>query len=127
MAVADYDSDGDLDVLITLLGGRPRLLRNDFPKRGRWLMVRALEKEGAGYVYGAKVTVEAGGKRWVRRVQPAYSYLASNDPRLHFGLGEVTDARVEVEWPDGTKTARGSVPVDQVLTLLRQTEDKRTQ
>ncbi len=121
LAVADYDSDGDLDVLITRLGGRPLLLRNDFPKRGRWLMVRALEKEGAGYVYGAKVTVEAGGKRWVRRVQPAYSYLASNDPRLHFGLGEVTDARVEVEWPDGTKTARGSVPVDQVLTLLRQT------
>ena len=125
LAVADYDSDGDLDVLITLVGGRPRLLRNDFPKQGRWLMVRALQKKGAGYVYGARVTVEAGGKRWVRRVQPAYSYLASNDPRLHFGLGEATDARVEVEWPDGTKTARSSVPVDQVLTL-RQTKDTRS-
>lgn len=121
LAVADYDSDGDLDVLITLLGGRPRLLRNDVPKRGRWLMVRALEKEGAGYVYGAKVTVDAGGRRWMRRVQPAYSYLASNDPRLHFGLGEVSSATVEVEWPDGTKTTRETVPVDQVITLVWRT------
>ncbi|MGH9389171.1 MAG: CRTAC1 family protein, partial [Vicinamibacteria bacterium] len=84
LALGDVDSDGDLDVLVTNTAGPARLYRNDAPKKGRWLMVRALD--GKRDAHGAVVTVSAGGKRYVRLADPAYSYLSSNDPRAHFGI-----------------------------------------
>ena len=53
---------------------------------------------------GATVTVVSGETRWTRWINPSSSYLCSNDPRAHFGLGEKTtiDA-ILVKWPDGTE------------------------
>jgi len=53
-------------------------------------------------VYGAEITVRAGGKAFTRLINPGYSYASSNDPRAHFGLGPCDryDA-IEVRWPGG--------------------------
>jgi hypothetical protein len=104
LACGDLDGDGALDLVVTTLAGRARVYRNVVPGRGHWLLVRALDPALRRDAYGAEITVEAGGRRWRRWVNPGYSYLCSNDPRAHFGLGPAghVDA-VRVVWPDGAE------------------------
>ncbi|MCH8294386.1 CRTAC1 family protein [Candidatus Poribacteria bacterium] len=102
LAFGDIDRDGDLDLAIANLNG-VRVFRNDAPPHGtHWLLVRAVT--GKRDAIGAQVTVIAAGRKFIGLVLPGYSYLSSNDPRVHFGLGkiEVIEA-IEVVWPDGAR------------------------
>jgi hypothetical protein len=103
LACGDVTGDGALDLLVTSIAGRARLYRNMAPKQGHWLMARAIDPALKRDAYGAEITVRVGDRRWLRRINPGYSYLCSNDPRAHFGLGKVerVDA-IDVVWPDGT-------------------------
>src|SRR5438034_2332005 len=88
LACGDIDNDGALDLLIINAGAPAQLVRNVAPKRGHWVLVRAIDPGlGGRDAYGAEITVRAGARRWWRLVQPGYSFLVSNDPRVHFGLG----------------------------------------
>lgn len=116
LAFGDYDGDGDVDALITACNGPVRLLRNDAPKRGRWLSVRAVLKTGTE-AHGAQITVRARERAWSRRVEPAYSYLSSSDPRVHFGLGDIEAADLEVIWPDRQKTQVTGLQLDSYLVV----------
>ncbi len=88
LATADFDNDGDLDVAVNSIGGRLVLLRNDAPNR-HWLEVRF-----RSFAPGAVVTARLGdGRKLVREVQAGSSYLSSEDPRVHFGLGKAAHGR----------------------------------
>lgn len=116
----DIDEDGDPDLLVTYCGGRARLFRNDVPKRGHWLQISALDPRLGRDAYGAEVTVHAGQRRLFRTVNPAGSYLASNDPRLHFGLGAASEYdAIHVLWPDGLSEVFAAGPADRSLVLRR--------
>src|SRR5205807_19594 len=65
LAVGDVDGDGAVDLLVTTAAGRARLFRNVAPKRGHWLLVRAIDPALKRDAYGARVAVGAGGRRWV--------------------------------------------------------------
>jgi hypothetical protein len=119
LACGDMDGDGALDLLITG-AGPARLLRNVTPKRGHWLMVRAMDPALRRDAYGAEITVRAGGNRFRGWLNPGYSYLCSNDPRVHFGLGAAARVDgVEVTWPDGTLEAFGPLEADRTVTLRK--------
>jgi hypothetical protein len=121
LACGDLNGDGALDLLVTTVAGPARLYRNVAPKRGHWLMVRATDPGAGGRdAYGAEVTVRADGKRWRRWINPGSSYLCSNDPRAHFGLGRAdrVDA-LQVLWPDGTEEVFDGRAADQVVTLRK--------
>ena len=113
LAAADYDNDGDLDLAVGSIGGRLQLLRND-GARGHWLEV-ALPR----FAPGALVTVVLpDGRKLVREARAGGSYLSSEDPRLHFGVGAATRAReVVVRYPGGSVRRLRDVPVDRLLTF----------
>ena len=117
-AAADWDNDGDLDLLMTTVAGRPRLLRNDGGNRQHWIELLLV---GAGQrdALGARVTVTAGGARQVRERQSGGSYLSGHDPRLHFGLGRATKADVTIRWPDGQVQTLAAVDANQIVRVVQ--------
>lgn len=68
---------------------------------------------------GAKVTVIAGGRKYVQEVRSGSSYISNHDVRLHFGLGrsEKVDA-IEVRWPNGVREDYSAPNVDRFVTLV---------
>jgi hypothetical protein len=115
LAVADYDNDGDLDVVISSLGGRPALLKNDGAGKGNWIAIRARGSKSNGFGLGTTVIVETSAGRQVREINNVASYLSSNDIRLHLGLGEArTVQRLELRWPSGTTQVLKDLPVNQI-------------
>jgi hypothetical protein len=125
-AFGDVDGDGGIDILVANRDGPPYLLRNVVPNRGHWLSVRVLEEHGRDAL-GAELTVAIDGQQVRSDVRAAYSYLASNDPRVHIGLGvaERVD-EIRIRWPDGAREAFGPFEVDRTLTIRRGTGKSQT-
>src|SRR5262249_18394266 len=119
LALGDVDNDGGIDLLINNCGGAARLLKNDFKPRGHWLLIRAIDPSLKRDAYGAKIIATAGGKTFTRWVNPGYSYLSSNDPRVHFGIGSATSVDLQIQWPDGITESFPGVQADQVITLRK--------
>jgi hypothetical protein len=123
LACGDIDNDGAPDLLLVGIAGPVRLLRNTASQRGHWLGVRAVEPTlGNRDAYGAEIVVQAGGRRWWRLVQPAYSYASSNDPRVQVGLGAAAMVdSIQVRWPDGMEELFPGGPADRYVNLRRGT------
>ena len=113
LGAADFDNDGDLDVAVNSIGGGLILLRNDAPAR-HWLEVK-LE----AFAPGAVVTVTLpDGRRLVREVHAGSSYLSSEDPRIHFGLGSAKRVReLRVDLPGGREVVRTNVATDRIVSV----------
>jgi hypothetical protein len=88
VAVGDIDRDGDIDVLLSNAEGPARLYRNDAPRSGHWLIVRAIDPRYERDAIGAQVLVSSADKRLLRTISAAFSYLSASEPYAHFGLGE---------------------------------------
>jgi hypothetical protein len=120
LACADLDNDGGLDLLVTRIAAPVQLLKNVAPRRGHWLLVRAVDPRLSRDACGAEIHLRAGTRRWMRWANPGYSYLCSNDPRAHFGLGTADRYdRIEVVWPDGARERFPGGPADRQVVLRR--------
>jgi hypothetical protein len=123
--LSDLDRDGDLDLLVTQASAPARLYRNVAPRRGGWLAVRALLPELGRDAVGARVWVEAGGRRWLRPVTHTSGYLTATDAAVHFGVGGAERVeRVVVRWPaDGAgrvvEEVFGPFEVDRAVVVRR--------
>jgi hypothetical protein len=121
VAIGDLDRDGALDVVLASIAGPARILRNIAPNRGQWITLKlVLPQQGGRDAIGAEVVVRTAGKsRWAV-LQPATSYLANNEPVVHFGLGSAsTIDAVDVLWPDGTKETFTGVSPNRFVTLRK--------
>ena len=117
-AFADYDNDGDVDVLVTNNGDHPQLFRNDGGNRNHWLEVRLIGTRSNRDGIGARIRTDANGVRQTQEAKGGMSYQSAHDPRLHFGLGTATRiARLEIAWPSGAVTTLNDLPADQCITI----------
>jgi hypothetical protein len=117
-AAADFDNDGDTDLLVQDNGGAPALLRNGVVQ-GRWL---GLLLRGVGEnpeAVGAVTTLESGGgRRQVRWVTAGDSYQSTSDRRQLFGIpGRDEPRQLEVRWPTGAVLRILRPPIDRYLVL----------
>jgi hypothetical protein len=124
IAVADYDLDGDQDLLFDgwIFSGAPSLFRND-TAGGHWLRVRLNGTFANRSGVGARVRVEAvvNGRllTQVRQIGGDDAFC-SHELVAHFGLGDATRAaRVRIEWPNGPAQELTDVAVGQVLLVTQ--------
>jgi hypothetical protein len=117
-AYADIDGDGDLDVIVTQVGRRPILFRNDQALGHHWLRVKVQGQGANRDAIGARVILRAGGVEQRRLVMPSRSYLSQVELPLTFGLGDTPLVdEVRVTWPDGNTVVLEQVDADQTLTV----------
>ena len=122
-AFGDFFNDGKIDVVINNMDGVPALLRNVNPDHHHWVEMRLIGgPRSPRDAVGATVYLEADGMRQRGDVLSGGSYLSSNDLRVHFGLGDATDAgAAEIHWPSGAKETVKLPAVDRIYTI---TEDQ---
>ena len=127
-AWADYDRDGDLDVIVTNNNFTPNAFyRNDVGSLHNWISIKCVGTAGNRSGIGAKVRVKArigGDDVWqLREISGQSGFLGQDEMRAHFGLGDagVIDSII-VAWPGGPiVTYLTAVPIDQYVTLLEPT------
>jgi hypothetical protein len=129
MAVGDLFNDGKLDAVINVMDGHPVLLRNVSDDKNHWIELKligsdktATSKGSPRDAVGSTVYLTANGTRQREDVLSGGSYLSSNDPRPHFGLGQATKVDdIEVHWPSG-RVEHFAVPgVDRIVTITEAT------
>jgi len=122
-AYADIDADGDLDIIVTQVGDRPLLLRNEQALGHHWIRIVLQGASPNLDAIGAWVEVDAGGTTQRRKVMPTRSYLSQVEMPLTFGLGEHDhiDA-LRVTWPDGSTrdVDVSSIAIDAQTTITQE-------
>lgn len=118
VAFADYDNDGDVDILIVNLNDRPTLLRNEGESKNHWITLRLVGTKSNRDAIGARVRLLTGGLEQSAEVRSGGSFMSNNDVRLHFGLGrEKRIESLEVRWPSGLVEKFVDLRADQFLWI----------
>ena len=117
-AYADFDQDGDLDILVSTNNGPAYLFRNDGGNRNHWLSVRLSGVRSNRDGIGAVVRIHsASGEQW-NMVRSGSSYCSQSELALTFGLGADTAvSSVDVEWPSGPRQHFGNMPANQRIVI----------
>ena len=117
-AYADFDNDGDIDVVYTNLDATPTLLENVSASSHHWVTIHTVGTRSNRDGIGARLKVTAGDLVQYASVRSGESYLSGNDPRIHFGLGPKNKIdELEIRWPSGQVERLRTVPLDRILTV----------
>ena len=123
-AFADMDGDGDLDVVLTQVGGPPLLLRNDQNLHHHWLRLKLVGTKSNRDAIGALIKVHLGDRVLLRQVMPTRSYLSQSELPVTIGLGNKDQLDiVEILWPSGARQTIHSLPLDKMTTVVESASD----
>ncbi len=118
-AFVDLNGDGFLDLVVTSLNDKPRIMLNSGNNGNHWLLVevtgRMSNRDGIGT--RLKLTTESG-RILYNHVTTSVGFMSSSDRRVHFGLGnEKSIKSLEIQWPRGAKQQLSHLTSDQVLKV----------
>ncbi len=115
IGIGDFDGDGRLDLVVTVLGDRPQLLHNASNADNNWLTLRLVGQKSNREGIGARVRLGSQFDHMTTSV----GYASSSDYGVHFGLGTARTAdRIEVSWPSGAKQVLEHVAANRVVTVI---------
>ncbi len=125
LALGDLDNDGAVDAVVSHMNEPAAVLRNEAGAGNHWLGV-GLEGKGHADVVGARVVLEAAGRKQTRFAKGGGSYASSPDRRFVFGLGPADKIdKVTVVWPDGKEQAWANLPTDRYHVLVQGEKEPR--
>jgi hypothetical protein len=118
-AFGDLNNDGWLDLVVTSLNERPRILLNQGSNGNHWLLIETRGRKSNRDGIGAKIKVTtASGRVLHNHVTTSVGFMSSSDKRVHFGLGaDERLASVEIRWPGGAVQVLEDVKADQILRV----------
>lgn len=125
-AFADFDNDGRPDLVQVSHHAPSTLVRNVTETSHRWLSVRLVGRRSNRDGFNAKLTLtlfeDGRSVTRFREHSPNGSFLSSNDPRVHFGLGTAEVQKLQIRWPSGTVQRIASPPIGQELLIVEPLE-----
>jgi len=116
-AFGDFDNDGDIDILIINMNEAPSLLRNDLSGKQNWIKFQLEGVKSNRSAIGARVLVHYGNRVQAQARVSQSSYYSSNDPRLHFGIGDAKTVDVDIIWPNGVHEHLKGIEPNQLVTV----------
>jgi hypothetical protein len=118
-AFGDLNNDGWMDIVVTSLNDKPRILMNGGQAGRHWLTLDLAGRQSGKDAIGAKVKVTLGSGRVLHNhVSVSVGFMSSSDRRVHFGLGAETKIEsVEIRWPGGVKQELKGVEADRILKV----------
>ncbi len=117
-AFGDFNNDGRIDIVVTVINDKPQLLINHTESGNHWIDLKLVGVKDNRDGLGTKIKITTSeGVQW-NEATTAVSYNSSSDKRVHFGLGKaaVID-KIELSWPTGVRQTLTNVKADQVLTI----------
>jgi enediyne biosynthesis protein E4 len=122
VAFADFDNDGRVDAVVSVINGPAKLFRNVSGGDAHWLTVRLRGRRANRQGLGAVVHVRlADGRDLYNRASTAVGYACSSDSLVHFGLGAGRAVeKVEVRWPGGATQEIAGGPADRILEVVEE-------
>ena len=119
-AFGDLFNDGKIDVVINVIEGSPLLFRNLHADQHHWVELKLVGgPKSPRDAVGGTVYLSANGMRQRQDVMSGGSYVSTNDPRVHFGLGDTTDpGTAEIHWPSGAKEIVKLPAADRIYTVI---------
>ena len=118
--IGDLFNDGHMDIVVTALNGKARILRNVTSNGNHWVTFQLVGNKSNRMAIGAqlKLTAEDGNSQY-DIVSTSAGYGASRDPRAHFGLGAFkTVKQLEVRWPNGVRQVLKDLSADQIHRVV---------
>jgi len=118
-AFADLNNDGFMDIVVTSLNQKPRILMNSADNGSHWLLLQLTGHKSNRDAIGTKIKVTTpSGRTLYNHVTVSVGFISSSDRRVHFGLGqEARAASIELRWPSGVVQTLTDVPADQLLQV----------
>jgi hypothetical protein len=123
-AFGDLNGDRFLDIIVTSLNEKPRILMNSGGNGNHWLLFKLTGTRSNRDAIGAKIKLTTpSGRTLYNHVTVSVGFISSSDPRVHFGLGEEAKAAVvEIRWPSGVVQKLADVGADRVLDVVEPRE-----
>jgi hypothetical protein len=117
-AFGDFNNDGKIDIVVTVLNGSPELLMNRSRNHNHWILLKLVGVKDNRDGLGTKIKITTSSGAQYNEATTAVGYNSSSDKRVHFGLGNATVVdKIELSWPSGIKQVLSNVKADQVLTV----------
>lgn len=118
-AYADFDQDGDLDLVVNNINSKAFIYRNNAEQKPATNFIRITLKDSDNRpVFGSRVTVIADGKQQLSELTNVRGIYSTSESLLHFGLGDAnTIDSILVSWPDGSYTVLRDQDANQTLEL----------
>ncbi len=124
-AIADFDNDGDVDIVTNNLNGTPTIYRNNC-KNTSFLKIRLKQQEGNTFGLGTKVYAYQGGKFQFKELHTFRGFQSSSEPLIHFGFEEISKIdSLLVKWPNGIVNAHYDVEINTTLVLTPTEENHK--
>jgi hypothetical protein len=119
IAVADFDNDGRLDLLVSNANAEPLLYRNIQPTGHHWVQFTLHSTRSNLFAVGTRLWVTANGQTQVGFVNGGNGFASQSMLRVHFGLGQATQiARLEVVWPSGARQTFANLQPDRIYAIV---------
>jgi enediyne biosynthesis protein E4 len=118
VAFADFDNDGNMDMIVGNNNDPPLLLHNSGAAGRHFVTLKLVGVKSNRDAMGSRVTLKAGPLTQIREIAGGGSYLSQSDLRAHFGLGEAVRAdTIEVRWPSGLRQIFRDIPADRFYVI----------
>jgi hypothetical protein len=119
LAVGDLFNDGNMDLVVEDLVGKPMLLRNRAIPGHHWVSFELAGQKSNRMAIGARLKLVAGAMTQTEEIHSGGSYLSQSDTRVHFGLGTATTIdSLEIRWPSGKVETFNGLNVDKFYSVL---------